>query len=238
MDTMVIDPVANDGTTLSNLLQGARDAMRRGRFHEAEAACGTIVETHPDQPDAWFLLGLAALRNGNPELAVEHLERAANMRRACAPYRVGLGQALLRLGDAARALKHFEDARHLDPRAQDAAFGQASALNMLGRKAEAAVAQKEAFALLRRNLGRRIARNLEERRVRGGVALYTLPGQTARRSYLVEMKLGRRHEGRNDYRAAIACYERAHAIRSLEVRPLHALGRLCFEIDDFLRSRS
>ncbi len=30
MDTMVVDPAANDGTTLSDLLQGARDAMSRG----------------------------------------------------------------------------------------------------------------------------------------------------------------------------------------------------------------
>jgi len=237
MDTMVIDPAANDGTTLSDLLQGARDAMRRGRFHEAEAACGTIVETHPDQPDASFLLGLAALRNGNHETAVLHLERAADMRRGCAPYRIALGQALIRQGDAAHALRHFEDARLLDPRAQDAVFGQASALNMLGRKAESAVAQKEAFALLRRNLGRRLARNFEARRVRSSVALCTLPGQTKRRNYLVEMKLGRRHEARNDYRAAIECFERAHAVRPTEVRPVHALGRLYFEVDDFPRSR-
>ena len=104
---MVIDPAANDGTTLSDLLQGARDAMRRGRVHEAEVACGTIVETHPDQPDAWFLLGLAALRNGNHETAVLHLERAADMRRGCAPYRIALGHALIRQGDAAHALRHF-----------------------------------------------------------------------------------------------------------------------------------
>jgi len=113
METIAVDTTHQ---TLSELLTQAREAMRGGQYGEVEQTCETIVEDHPGQPDAWFFLGVAALRNGKIHIAAPHLQRAVDMRRGYAPYRLALGQALLHTGGPATALIHFEDAQILTPR--------------------------------------------------------------------------------------------------------------------------
>ena len=99
MDTIALD-VTSDKPNPLTLLNDARSAVRVGQYDQAEQACQTIVDEHPDQSDAWFLMGIAALRGGKTDLAIPHLRRAVEMRRGYAPYRLALGQALMKTGDA------------------------------------------------------------------------------------------------------------------------------------------
>ena len=80
MDTLVM-PVGDSANTLSELLAQARDAMQGGRFDEAAQTCESIVGSYPEQPDAWFLLGVAALLDGETDIAIAPLLRAVDIRR-------------------------------------------------------------------------------------------------------------------------------------------------------------
>ncbi|MBO6782632.1 MAG: sulfotransferase [Alphaproteobacteria bacterium] len=236
MDTVAIE-TAGESRNFTELLRSARDAMQRGHFGEAERTCGSIVEAHPDQPDAWFLMGLAALRNGHADLAARHLARAVDMRRSFAPYRIALGQTLLKTGDPAGAAEHFELARLIDPLSHEAALGHAAALKMLGANGAALEAQKLGMSLLRGHVGRTFRLRLEEKLVGATTAWHGLVGRDSTRAHATACRLARRHEHRGDIARATACYERALDVRPDDVKCLHALGRLAFETENFLRAR-
>lgn len=109
MDISILDG-ASDSPGIGTLLEQARASVRGGRLSEARRTCETLVETHPEQPDGWYLLGMTALRDGELDTAHTHLSRAVDMRRGYAPYRAALGQALRKLGDPEGAERQFRDA--------------------------------------------------------------------------------------------------------------------------------
>lgn len=80
------------------------------------------------------------------------MQRAVDMRRGYAPYRLALGQALLHTGEPATALIHFEDAQILNPLSHEAAFGRVRALQQLEQGEDALATQKHGLALLRRHI--------------------------------------------------------------------------------------
>ena len=61
MDISILDG-ASDGPGLGTLLEQARESVRGGRLTEARRTCETLVETHPEQPDVWYLLDMTASR--------------------------------------------------------------------------------------------------------------------------------------------------------------------------------
>ena len=235
MDTIAVDGV-HDHQALSDLLTHAREAMRVGQYGEVEQTCETIVEDHPEQPDAWFLLGVAALRNGKTDVAVPHLQRAVDMRRGYAPYRLALGQTLLRTGEPAAALHHFHDAQILSPLSHEAAFGQASAFQQLEQGNEAVAAQKHALTLLRRNLADRARKWTIEQFIRFSTLMKTVPGNRKRRELKIAMQLARRYELRGELSQAYQSYMRAHKCQPNAQSPLHALGRIAFESENYMLS--
>ncbi|MEK9832591.1 MAG: tetratricopeptide repeat protein [Rhodospirillaceae bacterium] len=137
MDISILDG-ASDGPGLGTLLEQARASVRGGRPSEARRTCETLVETHPEQPDGWYLLGMTALRDGELDTAHTHLSRAVEMRRGYAPYRVALGQALRKLDDPEGAERQFREAWTLDPSSHEAAFGLAITLATRGQRSDAA----------------------------------------------------------------------------------------------------
>jgi aspartate beta-hydroxylase len=54
----------------------AQQLMRQGRFAEAERAYAAVLEQSPDHVEALNVLGLGALRDGQPQRALELLSRA------------------------------------------------------------------------------------------------------------------------------------------------------------------
>lgn len=235
MDTIAID-AASDTTNPATLLDTARSAVRVGRYAQAEEACQTIVQDHPDQSDAWFLMGLAALRSGKTDLAIPHLRRAVEIRRGYTPYRLALGQALLKTGDAKRALAHFEDSLVLSPLSHEAAFGQANALVQLERTSEAPIFQKHALSLLRRHVAAQFRDRLGAASVRAITNIGSIARSNEARRFRVTMSLARRLERKGQFVAAYNEFSNAHEINPEDHNPLHAMGRLAFEAENYLLS--
>lgn len=233
MDSTILDG-QTDGRSLADLLESARDAVRGGRLVEAKQACETILETHPDQPDGWFLLGMTALRNGDAETARTYLQRAVEMRRGFAPYRVSLGQALRRTGDVEGAHRQFHDACVLDPRSHEAVFGLAGISAAAGKRSAAATLHKLGLRLLRKNASRYL-RRLMLAKLAGVVATFrSMPGNGDRHAYNAAMILARWLLARGEEQAAFAALERAHRAHPDEPRPLIELGRQAFEAENFM----
>lgn len=233
MDASILD--GNEtGAGLDDLLGRARDAVRGGRLSEAHETCQSLVESHPDQPDAWFLLGMTALRNGDGDAARAHLTRAVDMRRGFAPYRIALGQALRRGNDHDGAYRQFHDAWILDPRAHEAAFGLASTSAALGNRADATQLQRAALRLLRRNIGRHVSGMFLARLAGLTALLRTLPGSGTRRELRAAMILARWLTRRGDHKGAFAALERAERAAPHDHRPLIELGRRAFDAENFL----
>ena len=128
-----MSPIPKEGFTLFD----------QGRLEEAEALC----RAHPDDPQAWHLLGLIALRRGRAEEAEEMIRRAISASPADSLFRVSLGQVLMAQGRAEDAVVAFTLAARLSP-------GQAWLWIALGESAmvarnhvEAGRAFKQALAL-------------------------------------------------------------------------------------------
>ena len=233
MDMSVLDG-NTDGPGLNDLLQHAREAVRVGRLGEAQETCQSLIESHPDQPDTWFLSGLTALRNGDVDKAHSHLSRAVDMRRGFAPYRVALAQSLLRTGEIGDADRQFRDAWMLDPRGHEAVFGLASTRARQGHRPEASQLQRIALRLLRRNICRHITRRLLAQAARISSYFRAIPGSGASREFLSAMTLARWLSKRGDPNAAFLALARAQRAAPDDPRPLIALGRHAFEAENFL----
>ena len=97
-----------------------------GRLAEAERGYRDILQVQPGHADSLHLLGVLALQTGNPEPALELIQRAVALRPDGAVYRNNLGQVLERLGRVDDAVRAYEAAIELDPR-------DAEPVNNLGR---------------------------------------------------------------------------------------------------------
>lgn len=82
-------------------------------------------------------LGVALVLSGRPSVAVQHLRRAVELDPAFTRARLDLGAALLRSGAAEEAAAAFGAARQRDDAGAEAWLGEASALIVLDRAAEA-----------------------------------------------------------------------------------------------------
>lgn len=232
MDISILDG-ASDGPGLGTLLEQACESVRGGRLTEARRTCEALVETHPEQPDGWYLLGMTALRDGEIDTAHTHISRAVDMRRGYAPYRIALGQALRKLDDQEGAERQFRDAWTLDPGSHEAAFGLASTLATRGQRSDAAQVQRVALRLLRRSMGRHLARQVLSQLAGLSAFVRTLPGRGVPRSFIAAMTLARWLDRRGDTNAAFATLERACRICPEDARPLVELGRHAFDAENF-----
>jgi glycosyltransferase involved in cell wall biosynthesis len=103
-----------------NELENALADLRVGRLAEAEAICERILQTAPDNPHAHNLRGIALLRAGKPQQAVDSLLAAIRLKPDHARALNSLGVALQVLGSQPHAQNCFRRALELDP-----AYGQA-----------------------------------------------------------------------------------------------------------------
>ncbi|MDA0786501.1 MAG: sulfotransferase [Proteobacteria bacterium] len=232
MDMSVLD--GSTGTPgLNDLLDHARDAVRGGRLNEARETCRSLIDSHPDQPDTWFLSGMTALRNGDVDTAHAHLSRAVDMRRGFAPYRVALGQCLRRMDNNDAAHQQFRDAWILAPRSHEALFGLAGTSAAMGNRAEATQLQRIALRLLRRNMVRNLTRHVLARVADICALVRTIPGTGQKRKYRAAMILAHWLAKRGDRNAAFATLERAQRAAPEDPRALIELGRHAYDVENF-----
>lgn len=97
------------------LVRDGQLAEREGRWEAARVAYQQAFEVHEANPHAVAGLARERLTAGDAEGALEHAERAVQLRRRRASYRVLLGDARRMAGDIGGARRAYERALELDP---------------------------------------------------------------------------------------------------------------------------
>src|SRR5258707_105264 len=77
--------------SIKRLFERANAEQAAGRRADAEATCREILARDETYFGAWHLLGILALRAGNPDLAATHVERAVALAPTRADCRCTLG---------------------------------------------------------------------------------------------------------------------------------------------------
>jgi tetratricopeptide (TPR) repeat protein len=127
-------PVVNEGIALLYLQ----------RLPEAETALKQAAAMEPDNPRAWYALGLVHLGASEPKLAIDDMERVVKIDPADADAHYFLGSFYISLADYPHAKEEFEAALKLNPVHASAHFGLARALQRMGQ-ADAAHVQLARF---------------------------------------------------------------------------------------------
>src|SRR4051794_1802636 len=66
-------------TTVTELLDRARLSQQAGNLAQAERLCRQVLQTHPHQVDALYLLGVIAFQVGRLDLVPEYLGPAVHL---------------------------------------------------------------------------------------------------------------------------------------------------------------
>jgi FkbM family methyltransferase len=153
------------------LLAAVEELLRQGLTHfgagqyaDAERLYQAALETDPDNPDALHLLGLVAGKTGEPNKAIQLIQRAISGNPTTAFFHLNLGNAYRTTGNFIEATDCYRQAMSLDPNFAEAHGNMGDILVETGRLTEAmtcyreAVEIKPAFANAHNNMGNLFAR--------------------------------------------------------------------------------
>ena len=101
--------------TLSDLLQTALRQHQAGQLVEAERLYRAILATHPQQSDAWHLLGVIAFQGGQLDIAAERIQQAIALNSEAAPFHNNLGNVWKAQGNLDAAIASYRQAIQLQP---------------------------------------------------------------------------------------------------------------------------
>ena len=113
------------------LMQGLRTAwvnFEAQHFEQAKEICQKIIQVVPAQIDAIHLLGLIALKDGDIEIAVEHLSSVVRRDAHKPQYIANLGFAYHEQGHLDLAIAAYQKAIAIEPRYLDAHYNLHAAL--------------------------------------------------------------------------------------------------------------
>jgi aspartate beta-hydroxylase len=120
-------------------LTEAQRLLREGRFADAERASRAVLERSPDDVEALNIVGLAAIRDGEPARAMALLERATRIDPANPVSFHHLGRAREMVGDLPSALMALQEALRLKPEFYLSRLHYASLLERSGAGDAAAI---------------------------------------------------------------------------------------------------
>ncbi len=119
------------------MVQQAIVLHQRGQIGDAESLCRQVLAVEPDQPDALYLLGLAAFQGGNPSQAAELIRKAASLRPRNWMFQGNLAIVLFQLGNYAEAVAAYRQAAMLKPDEPQFPMGIANCHACSGNHSEA-----------------------------------------------------------------------------------------------------
>jgi Flp pilus assembly protein TadD len=125
--------------------------LARDDFKGALAFFQAAVARVPEEPDAWFRLGLCYERISEPEQALEHYLKAVELNPNLAVAHNNLGAVYNRMEKYEMAVPHLKQAVQLNPKQATAYNSLAHAYNRLKQYADAATSAKEAVRLSSRD---------------------------------------------------------------------------------------
>lgn len=102
-------------TSVDDALRNGTEAMRAGKFNDAETWFQSAVQASPDNPQAVMALGVAELRLGKPEEATENLSRAVTIKPDLPGAHLFLGIACTQMHRVAEAVAALQKEIELDP---------------------------------------------------------------------------------------------------------------------------
>ena len=115
------------------------------QLDDAEKLYGRIIETWPDAPDAWHLLGMLKFHRNQEEEGVQHLRKCLSLAPDFPDAHANLGNMLLNRGRITEASHHLHRALHLRPEAFQPRVALAALFRALGRVQEAEQMLRPAF---------------------------------------------------------------------------------------------
>jgi len=118
-------------------LQQAVRLHTAGEIDEAIIIYRALLEDHPDHPDLWHLMGVAAHQKDDNDLAISLITTAISLKEDVADYHSNLGMALRGLGRGPDAEASFRTAIELQPAHTKALSNLASTLRTAGEVAPA-----------------------------------------------------------------------------------------------------
>ena len=131
--------------TGNNPLAQAAALMQRGDAAGAYKLCQQLIDRMPQEANLWYLVGMAAFRLGRGEEALQHLDRALEIRPRGPIMRMNRGQVRIALGRPDEGVEDLEVAIQAKPDLAEAHERLTAVLAQLGRHAEAIEACRRAL---------------------------------------------------------------------------------------------
>jgi tetratricopeptide (TPR) repeat protein len=103
---------------ISESLDIVLDHFQSGKLRQAEYICKKILKKHPNNVDALHFLGVIYSELGNPDLAIDHINRALQVNPNFADAHNNLGNIYQKVGQIDSAIIHYRKAIQLNPNAQ------------------------------------------------------------------------------------------------------------------------
>ncbi|MBA2708558.1 MAG: tetratricopeptide repeat protein, partial [Gemmatimonadaceae bacterium] len=119
--------------TVAQAVHIALDHHRNGRFREAEAIYLQILAVEPNNVDALHFLGVLAHQAGNPQAAIESIERAIALHPGIPEHHINVAGPYRSLNKPTEAIRHLQRALELRPNDPMAHAALAGAYVELGR---------------------------------------------------------------------------------------------------------
>src|SRR6516164_9465552 len=116
MDSQALTQNRPDAAAFKRLFERANAEQGEGRLADAEATCREILARDETHAGAWHLLAIIALRSGDAETALRHVERAVGLAPTRADCRHTHGFILRVLRHNVEAESAFRQAIGLDPK--------------------------------------------------------------------------------------------------------------------------
>ena len=105
---------------------------RDRRWAAAAGQCRQALDKQPDDPLVLFNLGTLLVQQGDPQAAIEYLEKAVALQSDWAEAHYALGTALLHRERYREAINAFDEALELRPTYPEAVFNRGNAYAMRG----------------------------------------------------------------------------------------------------------
>jgi uncharacterized protein (TIGR03032 family) len=122
---------------IDQALNQAAQLGQTGQLDRAATLCQQILQRYPQTAQAWHLLGLCSLQQGQHAVALAHLEKAIALEPNKAEFHNHAGVVHYQLGNFEAGISCYQQALVLQPQSIDTRYNLALGLQKLGRLDEA-----------------------------------------------------------------------------------------------------
>lgn len=203
-------------SSISNLARMAMLHHQNGQLEQAEAVYQQILQSDPNNSDAFHLLGLIAAQTGKNEIAIKLISKAISLNPREPGFHFNLGKVFKARHDLENAVQYYRHALALKPDFVDANINMGNVLAKQGKFEEAAACFRQVLILMpgdaesHYNLGNALAAQIKlEEAANCFQQALKYKSDFAEAIY----NLGNTYRDQGNMEEAISCYRRAMAIR-------------------------